>query len=83
MSNVDVKNRVAELISEVLDLDAAEQENLRDEEGYSMLVKWTSAKHAEIIVAVEDEYDIEIDDRSIVKLNTLAKIAEYVEQSFK
>lgn len=79
MNRDRLKQRIAELITEVLGLDEEEQVNLNNEEGYSVLRKWTSSKHAEIIVAVEDEYDIEVENREIPRLNNLAKIIEYVQ----
>lgn len=73
------KDRVVRTIAEVLDLDESEIDNLRTEVGYKRLKKWTSARHAEIIVALEDEFDIEIDDRAIAKLNDVRKIVDYVD----
>ena len=68
------KDRVVRTIAGVLSLDESEIDNLRTEAGYKRLKKWTSARHAEIIVALEDEFDIEIDDRAIAKLNDVRKI---------
>ena len=73
------KDRVVRTIAGVLSLDESEIDNLRTEAGYKRLKKWTSARHAEIIVALEDEFDIEIDDRAIAKLNDVRKIVDYVD----
>lgn len=79
MSREDIKERIVRTITEVLELTPDEQENLRTEVGYKMLKKWTSARHAEIIVALEDEFDLEIDELSIPGLNNVAKIIAYIE----
>ena len=79
--NATIKDTVIRLIGEVLTLDADEIENLRQEVGYKRLKKWTSARHAEIIVAVEDEFDIEIDERSIPRLNDVARIVAHVQET--
>ncbi|HXV75999.1 MAG TPA: acyl carrier protein [Candidatus Polarisedimenticolaceae bacterium] len=76
---MSTKETVIGQIAAVLQLDEAEIENLRKDVGYKRLKKWTSARHVEIIVAVEDVFDIEVDERSIPKLNDVAKIVAYVE----
>ena len=69
------------VIAETLELTGAETDNLKQEAGYKRLRKWNSSRHAEIIVAIEDEFGIEIDERSIPRLNNVAKIVEYVERT--
>lgn len=77
----ELRERVISAIANVLKLDAEEMTILRSDAGYKHLSKWTSARHAEIIVAVEDEFAIEIDERSIPKLNTVDKFVAYVASS--
>jgi acyl carrier protein len=74
-----IKERVVQTLVEVLKLDAREIENLRTEIGYKRLKKWTSARHAEIMVAIEDEFEIEIADRALAKLNNVRRIVDYIE----
>lgn len=81
MTRDEVKEKVVRAIKNVLSLDAQEEEILRDENYSGGLTKWTSATHAEIIVAVEDEFDIEISDMRIPGLNSLAKIVAYVQEN--
>ena len=73
------RETVIRLIADVLQLDEADVAILRMEVGYKHLRKWTSARHAEIMVAVEDAFHIEIDERSIPRLNDVAKIVAYVD----
>jgi acyl carrier protein len=79
----EIKETVIRHISDVLRLDRDEMANLRQEVGYKRLKKWTSARHAEIIVAIEDAFDIAIDERSIPKLKDLVTIVAYVENAKK
>jgi len=74
----ETKERVMRVITETLQLDEEDITVLRKDVGYRQIRKWNSARHAEIIVAIEDEFDIEIDERSISKLNNVPKIVEYV-----
>lgn len=74
----DLATRVRQIITAVLKLDAAEQANLAQEVGYKQLRKWTSAKHAEIMVAIEDAFELEIDGRDLARLNDVAKIVAYL-----
>ncbi|MGO9546899.1 MAG: acyl carrier protein [Rhodomicrobium sp.] len=79
--NVDraIKERAVRAISSVLRLTPEEEANLRLETGYKTLKKWTSARHAEIVVAIEDEFQIEIDEISIPKLNNVVKFVAYIQ----
>jgi acyl carrier protein len=74
----EIKQRILRVIAETLQLDDEDIAVLREDVGYRQIRKWNSARHAEIIVAIEDEFDIEIDELSISKLNDVPKIVEYV-----
>jgi acyl carrier protein len=75
----NVKECVLAIIGRVLKLDDRERATLSQETGYEQLRKWTSARHAEIIVALEDEFGIEIEGRDIPRLNDVAKIVAYLQ----
>ena len=77
----EVSHRIIQAIAETLDLDDAERQILSDKVGYKRLKKWTSARHAEIMVAIEDEFDIEIAAEEIARLSDVAKIEAYVRHS--
>jgi acyl carrier protein len=77
----ETKETVIGLIAGVLKLDEGEVANLRQEVGYKRLKKWTSTRHVEIIVAIEDAFGIEVDERSIPKLNDVEKIVAYVDRA--
>lgn len=77
----DARERIIALITRILKLDEAEVENLRKDAGYQRLSKWTSSRHAEIIVALEDEFDVEVEERAIAKLNNVDVICKYVSEA--
>jgi acyl carrier protein len=75
----DIKDRVIDIITQILKLDDRERAMLAKETGYEQLRKWTSARHAEIIVALEDEFRIEIDGRDMARLNDVSEIMAYIQ----
>lgn len=77
----DTRERVIALIAGILKLDEAEVRNLRLETGYQRLAKWTSSRHAEIIVALEDEFGIEVEERAIARLNQVDAICRYIDET--
>lgn len=79
MSNV--KDRVVDIIAEVLSLDAEGRAVLNDDTGNLELGSWTSARHAEIIVALEDEFDREVEERMIARLSDVPKIVDYFDRA--
>ena len=82
MTREEIKDKVVRAIMDVLSLDSQEEEILRDEDYSGGLTKWTSATHAEIIVAVEDAFDFEIDEMRIPGLNNIARIVAYIEKNW-
>ena len=74
----DTKDRVVKVIADTLKLTDEDIDVLKLDVGYKQIKKWNSARHAEVIVAIEDEFDLEIDERSIAKLNDVPKIVEYL-----
>lgn len=81
MNRDEIKERAVQAIAGTISLTAAETENLKNETAYKALAKWTSARHAEIIVALEDEFHIEIDERSIPGLINVTRIVDYVQKA--
>ena len=73
------QERVVQIVAQTLNLGAEDIANLRQLDGYKKLEGWTSARHVEIIVAVEEEFGVEVDDVSILRLKDVASIAEYVD----
>jgi acyl carrier protein len=76
-----IRERTIAVIARVLKLDSEEAAMLHQDVGYKKLKKWTSAKHAEIIVALEDEFGIEVDGRDMLQLNDVPKIVDYLSRT--
>lgn len=69
--------RVKELIAEELDVDLEEvtlEANLTDDLGADSL------DAVELIMAIEDEFDIEVSDEQAQKFKTVKQIVDYIEQ---
>ncbi len=77
----DTRERVIAIITEVLGLDDSETANLRKESGYDRMTKWDSMRHVEIIVALEDRFGLEIEERAIPKLGDVARIVAYLDNA--
>jgi acyl carrier protein len=73
----DIKERIINIVADVLEVNEQGREILRDDDEQHTLGEWTSARHAEIIVALEDEFDTEVEERMIAKLNDVPKMIEY------
>jgi acyl carrier protein len=68
--------KVSKLIAEELDVDIAEvtlEAKLDDDLGADSL------DAVELIMAIEDEFDIEINDEEAQKFKTVKQIVEYIE----
>jgi len=73
--------RIIRVVGDTLGLNDEERSILADVVGYKRLKKWTSARHAEVIVAIEDEFDIEIAAKDIARLSDIAKVDAYIRQA--
>jgi acyl carrier protein len=74
-----VKNLIKEIITDQLDLDEgaaiSETANLIDDLGADSL------DEVEILIAIEEEFDVEIDDLEAEKLKTVGDWFEYAEKN--
>jgi acyl carrier protein len=76
MSQVDVSNRVKQLIAENLGVDAAkvvESASFVDDLGADSL------DTVQLVMALEDEFGLEIPDNAAEKITTVKAAIEYVE----
>lgn len=64
--------RIEDLIAEVLYLPSSE--SITDESGPENIDSWDSLGHINIISAIEEEFDIEIEPEEIAEIETVANI---------
>ena len=70
--------RIRELISEKL---GVEPEDIAMETSFTDDLEADSITLFELVMAIEEEFDIEIDDESIEQINTVGDIVNYLEES--
>nr|WP_300095438.1 acyl carrier protein [Sedimentibacter sp.] len=75
---IDVFERIKELIADKLGVDP---EDITMETSFTDDLEADSITLFELVMAIEDEFDIEIDDESIEQINTVGDIVNYLEES--
>ncbi len=70
--------RIKELIADKLGVDP---EDITMETSFTDDLEADSITLFELVMAIEDEFDIEIDDESIEQINTVGDIVNYLEES--
>jgi acyl carrier protein len=71
MNNLEIK----EIISRVFEIDLSE---ISDKSSQKDIVKWDSLQHLNLIVEIEDKYDISIEPEDISVMVTIEKIVEII-----
>jgi len=62
---ISIKQRVFKIISQVLEISA---EEVNEESSPETLENWDSLKHMNIVMALEEEFDVEFTEDQIVEL---------------
>ena len=70
---MDLSNRLVEIFSVVLGLDGKE---INNQLSYHESDKWDSLKHLELVAAMEEAFDIEIEMDDIIAMESFGKIRE-------
>ncbi|ERJ12999.1 acyl carrier protein [Haloplasma contractile] len=73
-----VFDKVKQIIAEELSIEA---EDIKLESKLQEDLGADSLDAVEIIMAIEEEFDIEIDDNEVVKIKTVKNIVDYIEQT--
>lgn len=71
----DVEERVKEVIADVFGMDAAD---IGPETSPDTIESWDSLQHLTLILAIEEEFEIQMTDEETVSLVTLPLIVEIV-----
>lgn len=75
-----VRQRFVELLNEVAGIDPS---FAKDEATVDNQLQMKSVEFVELQVAIEDEYEIQVDPVQIVELNQLGAIVEYIYQAIE
>lgn len=77
MSRDEIKQRVRAVLARALKVDAAA---ITEDASQTNFAEWDSVKHMNVVLGVENEFEIEFDDAELPKLTTLPAIVEAVER---
>jgi acyl carrier protein len=70
-----MENRVKKVIAEILDIEIS---SINDNTSPETIESWDSLKQMNIIVALEEEFDIEFSDEDIVEMLNFRLICEAI-----
>lgn len=72
-----VTKTIETIIAQALKIPA---EEVRDDLEYGSIESWDSLGHVTLMLQIESEYDVEIDEDTMVELTTVRAIKDYVDQ---
>lgn len=75
MTKEEIRTRVKIVLTKVLKIDI---ETITDDISQMELSDWDSVRHMNVILALENEFDIEFDDAELPKLTSLFIIVESI-----
>lgn len=75
MDRSEIFDKIAEVTADVLGVDVAE---ISDETTFDDLDA-NSLERLQLITAIEDEFDLEIDDETLLSLNSVADAVDAIE----
>ena len=70
-------SEVKEILAKVLEIDIA---TIFDNATQKDIAKWDSLQHLNLIVEIEDKYDISIDPEDISEMLSIVKIVETIKK---
>jgi acyl carrier protein len=72
---MDIAEKVKEIVSDKLDVDAAD---IQEDKDFVEDLKADSLAIVEVVLALEEEFEIEIPDEDTEKIKTVADAIEYI-----
>lgn len=77
MDRSEIFDKIAEVTADVLGVDVAE---ISDETTFDDLDA-NSLERLQLVTAIEDEFDLEIDDETLLSLNSVADAVDAIENA--
>lgn len=68
-------SKIDQIIAQALKIAPNE---VQDDLAYGTVETWDSLAHVSLMLQIENEYDVEIDEDTMVELNSVAAIRDYV-----
>ena len=73
-----MENKVLEIVSEILKVNIS---TISSKTSMENMEKWDSLKQMQIIIAIEEEFDVKISDDDLVEANSIHKLAASINRS--
>ncbi len=77
MDRSEIFDKIAEVVADVLGVDVAD---ISDETTFDDLDA-DSLERLQLVTAIEDEFDLEIDDETLLSLNSVADAVDAIENA--
>jgi acyl carrier protein len=77
MTRDEISSRVKDALARVL---KAPVESIAEDASQMNLADWDSVKHMNVVLALENDFDIEFGDAELPNLNSVPKLVEAVER---
>lgn len=75
LSSKDIESKIINVMCSVFNIDKTKINKDMNNENTD---GWDSLKHMNLIIALEEEFNLSFDDSEIVKINSLKKINEVI-----
>lgn len=72
-----MRDRILELIAEQFNMDV---EDLNDDMSFEDDLNADSIELVELVMSIEDEFDLELDDEKLESLKTIGDVIDYIEE---
>ena len=74
-----IEDRTKKVMSAVFEISTGE---INDKSSPDNIISWDSIKHMNLVVALEEEFDIQFNDSEIVELQNLSLIINIIGEKF-
>jgi len=79
-TNAELDEKITDLLATVFDID---KDLITTTSNVDSLEKWDSINHMHLVVALEEEFDIEFKDDEAVELISFELISSYLKEKIK